>query len=212
MPAEPGTGYLAGFCRTRRHPPGRDAGVAHRRPARLAVLARGRPGARTCTGQSGEKRRRKLCATAATPGGSPAQVTLLRLMRFRGLQDCIRHGGNHEPGSSDGQAARISGARRTTRSKREIAGTDWRARLVTGGLPPSGSGHEGQRCSCRAPPSAGSTGAAARKAGPPHLATRASPGTRGHTATSPGPCRQSPPAWPRFRSPSLSPGGPGYWA
>src|SRR6185369_15342137 len=33
---------------------------------------------------------------------------------------------------------------------------------------------------------------------------RASPGTRGHTATSPGPCRQSPPAGSRFRTPSLS--------
>jgi hypothetical protein len=82
--------------------------------------------------------------------------------------------------------------------------------LVTGGLPPGGSGHEGRRCSCRAPPSAGSTGAAARRAGPRRLAIHASPGTRGHTATSRGPCRQSP-GWSRFRSPSLSLEGPGYW-
>ena len=75
---------------------------------------------------------------------------------------------------------------------------------VTGGLPPGGSGHAGPRCSCRVPPSAGSTWAAARKAGPLRRATHASPGTRGHTATSPGPSLQSPPAWPRFRSPSLS--------
>src|SRR5215475_15906194 len=82
---------------------------------------------------------------------------------------------------------------------------------VTGGLPPGGSGHGGRPCSCRAPLSAGSTWAVARRAGPRRLATHASPDTRGHTATSPAPCRQSPPAWLWFRSPSLSPGGPGHW-
>src|SRR5215510_15797876 len=86
----------------------------------------------------------------------------------------------------------------------EIAGTCPRAKLVTGGPPPYGSGHEGPRRSCRAPPSAGSTWAVARTAGPRPPAKHASSGTRGHTATSPGPCLQGPPAWSRFRTPSLS--------
>jgi hypothetical protein len=86
----------------------------------------------------------------------------------------------------------------------EIVGTCRRARLVSDVPPPGGSGLEGRRCSCRVPPSVGSTGAVARKAGPRRLATHASPGTRGHMATSPGPCRQSPPALSWFRTPSLS--------
>jgi hypothetical protein len=100
-------------------------------------------------------------------------------------------------------AARTSGRYRGS-AQREMAGTGRRDRLVTGGPPTGGSGHEGRRCSCRVPPSVGSTGAVVRKAGPLRRATHASPGTRGHTATSPGPSLQSPPAWPRFRSPSLS--------
>src|SRR5215467_15742416 len=83
------------------------------------------------------------------------------------------------------------------------------ATLVTGGPPPDGSGHEGPRRSCRAPPSAGSTWAVAHRAGPRPRAKHASSGTREHMATSPGPALQSPPAWSRFRTPSLSLEGPG---
>src|SRR5215472_14364553 len=83
------------------------------------------------------------------------------------------------------------------------------AKLVTGGPPPIGSGHEGPRRSCRAPPSAGSTWAVAHRAGPRPRARHASAGTREHMATSPGPAVQSPPAWSRFRTPSLSLEGPG---
>src|SRR5215469_15377435 len=79
------------------------------------------------------------------------------------------------------------------------------ATLVTGGPPPDGSGHEGPRRSCRAPPLAGSTWAVVHRAGPRPRARHASSGTRGHTATSPGPSLQGPPAWSPCRTPSLSP-------
>src|SRR5690348_12663869 len=56
------------------------------------------------------------------------------------------------------------------------------AKLITGGPPPIGSGHEGPRHSCRAPPSAGSTWAVAHRAGPRPRAKHASSGTREHMA------------------------------
>src|SRR5215469_6824773 len=80
------------------------------------------------------------------------------------------------------------------------------AKLVTGGPPPNGSGHEGPRRSCRAPPSAGSTWAVAHRAGPRPLAKHASSGTPGHTATSRGPSLQGAPAWSSFRCPSFASG------
>jgi hypothetical protein len=115
----------------------------------------------------------------------------------RGVPDGLSRRGGHCGSRRGGHCGRWP-------ARRDIAGTCRRGSPVTGGPQPGGSGHGGRRCSCRVPPLVGSTWAAVRKAGPLHRATRASPGTREHTATSPGPCRQCPPAWLWFRSPSLS--------
>ena len=190
--AEHRTGYLAAFDTSANIRQGvmltRAAGAGQcqrRRPRPPAPApAHARPGRQAAGGR--QARRRTGCRWAK----SPVPANCWGGWVCRGLWDW----GSIQTGQARrgaGRAAAVYGQDRGS-EQRQIIRTCRRARLVTGGLPPGGSGHEGPWCSCRVPPSAGSTWAAAHKAGRRRRATRASPGTRGRTATSPGPCLSKP--------------------